>query len=179
MCFQVDQEFQQNEIKELKKTFLLEMFSTKVCGGKAFAAEQKIHKLKRRISKLRGIKNKSKPITPTMLLKKSTDNVNKIKSAKYGYLPDYNEKRSLSSEQFRIVFNFEQIKKSKQVSKRKSLKVLCARKTKKLRENLDIGQNILPMAERIKKKSATGKFYKSSVLNISYSNKQRPFVISN
>ena len=34
----VDQEFQQNEIKQLNKKFSVEMFSTKVRGGKEFAA---------------------------------------------------------------------------------------------------------------------------------------------
>ena len=41
MRLQVDLEFQQNEIKKLNKKYNVEMFSTKIRGGKAFAAEQK------------------------------------------------------------------------------------------------------------------------------------------
>ena len=55
----------------------------------------------------------------------------------------------------------------------------CIRaKRKKPRENLDIGKNILLLAEGIKKKSVPGKFYKSSAQNISYFNKERLFAIS-
>ena len=82
MRLQVYQEFEQNGIKQLNKKSLIEMFTTKVRDGKAFAAEQKICELRKRISKLNLIKNKSKQVTPTMLIKKLTDNTNKTKSAK-------------------------------------------------------------------------------------------------
>ena len=42
MRLPVDLEFQQNEIKKLNQKYKVEMFSTKIRGGKAFAAEQKI-----------------------------------------------------------------------------------------------------------------------------------------
>ena len=107
--------------------------------------------------------------------------MSKTESAKCGYLPDYIEKQSLSSERFRISFNFDRVKKSKQVSHRldKYKKVLYSCKKEKLRENLDIDENVLLLADGIKKKSALGKFYKNSVQNISYFNKGRLFVISN
>ena len=47
MRLQTDQEFQQNNIKQLNKGYDLEMYSTKLRGGKAFAAEQKIRELKK------------------------------------------------------------------------------------------------------------------------------------
>ena len=53
-------EFQKNDIKELNKKHNVEMFSAKVRGGKAFAAEQKLRELKKRVSKLNLIKSKSK-----------------------------------------------------------------------------------------------------------------------
>ena len=40
-----------------------------------------------------------------------------------------------------------------------------------------IGEKVLVLAERIKKKAAPGKFYKPSVQNISYFNKERAFII--
>ena len=60
MRLQVNLEFQKNDIKELNKKHNVEMFPTKVRGGKAFAAEQKIRELKKRVSKLSLIKSKSK-----------------------------------------------------------------------------------------------------------------------
>ena len=54
MKLQVDQEFQQVRIKDLNDLNNVEMFSTSLRGGKAFAAEQKIRELKTRIAKLAG-----------------------------------------------------------------------------------------------------------------------------
>ena len=48
---------------------------------------------------------------------------------------------------------------------------------KKLREELLIGEKVLVLAEGIKKKVAPGKFFKQSVQNISYFNKDRVFMI--
>ena len=41
MRLQTDLEFKQNQIKKLNDEFNVEIFHTKVEGGKAFAAEQK------------------------------------------------------------------------------------------------------------------------------------------
>ena len=48
-------------------------------------------------------------------------------------------------------------------------------KRKKLRESLMTGEKMLVLAERIKQKDAPGRFYKQSVENISYFNKQSTF----
>ena len=50
-------------------------------------------------------------------------------------------------------------------------------KRRKLMENLNIGEKVLVLAERIKKKSAPGKCYKQSVENISYFNIKKTFSI--
>ena len=42
MHLQMDLEINQNQIKKLNNDFNVEMFHTKVRGGKAFAAEQRI-----------------------------------------------------------------------------------------------------------------------------------------
>lgn len=65
-----DLKFQQNKIKKLNETFSVDMFPTKIRGGKAFGAEQNICKLKEGISKLKGIRSKSKVIMRAMLIKK-------------------------------------------------------------------------------------------------------------
>ena len=46
---------------------------------------------------------------------------------------------------------------------------------RKLIENLSAGEKFLVLAERIKKKSAPGKFYKQSVQKIAYFNKEKTF----
>ena len=45
-----------------------------------------------------------------------------------------------------------------------------------MRTGLSIGERVYVLAERIKKKSASGKFYKQSVQNVSYFNKEKMFV---
>ena len=50
-------------------------------------------------------------------------------------------------------------------------------KRKKLREDLMIDEKVLVLAERIKKKAAPGRFYKQSVQDISYFNKDKTFLI--
>ena len=47
MRLQTDLEFNQNKIKQLNKKFDVDVFHTKVRGGKAFAAEQKIREFKK------------------------------------------------------------------------------------------------------------------------------------
>ena len=58
MRLQTDHEFQQAEIKNLNKKFNVDMFSTSVHGGKAFAAEQKIRELKNQIFWLKALEKK-------------------------------------------------------------------------------------------------------------------------
>ena len=90
MHLQADMEFQKNNKKELNKKFNVEIFSTETRGGKAFAAEQKISELKKRIPKLNLIK--SKGITPLNLIKELTENMNKTESGKYGLSPEHIKK---------------------------------------------------------------------------------------
>ena len=61
MKLQVDQEFQQVKIMDLSDLNNVEMFSTPIRGGKAFATEQKIRELKTRIAKLASQKLKISP----------------------------------------------------------------------------------------------------------------------
>ena len=98
MKLQVNQEFQQVRIKDLNKQNNVEMFSTSLRGGKAFAAEQKIRELKTRISKLKGQKLK---ITRKKIIEISTKNMNIQPSKKYGLSPEEVESRALKSERFR------------------------------------------------------------------------------
>ena len=109
MKLQVDQEFQQVTIKDLNKQNNVEMFSTSLRGGKAFAAEQKIRELKTRISKLKGQKLK---ITRKKIIEISTKNMNIQPSKKYGLSPKEVESRALKSERFRTLYNMHRIEKT-------------------------------------------------------------------
>ena len=60
MRLQADLEIQQNKMKKLNKKFDIEMFSTNVRGGKAFAAEQNIRELKKLLLKSKNIDKQNK-----------------------------------------------------------------------------------------------------------------------
>ena len=178
MRLQVDQEFQKLKINELNKQNNVNMFTTSLRQGKAFAAKQKIRELKTRIAKLKGQKLK---LTPKKIIEISTANMNmKIKpSRKYGISPDTVENKALSSERFRTLFNMHRIDRTSKLSARMDRfdRKKDRRKKKKLRENLDVGEKVYILAERITKKSAPGKFYKQSVQNISCFNKEKIYRI--
>ena len=66
---QTDLEFKQNQIKILNDEFNVEMFHTKVWGGKAFAAEQKIREFKKVLLRSKRFeKNSNKRIRPNDLI---------------------------------------------------------------------------------------------------------------
>ena len=113
MKLQVDQEFQQVKIKDLNDLNNVEMFSTSLRGGKAFAAEQKIRELKTRIAKLHGQKLK---ISPKKIIEMSTANMNILASKEYGFSPEEVEKRALESERFRTVYNMHRLDKTNKLN---------------------------------------------------------------
>ena len=115
MRLQVDQEFQQVKIKDLNDLNNVEMFSTFLRGGKAFAAEQKIRELKARIAKLFSQKLK---MSQRKIIQMSTVNMNIRPSKKYGFSPGEVEKRALESERFRTVYNMHRLEKTNKLNLR-------------------------------------------------------------
>ena len=86
---QVDLESQQNEIKKLNKKHNVDMFSAKVRGGKAFAAKQKIRELKKLLLKSKNNDKRNKiKINPNKLIQRTTNNLNKTPTEKYGIEPE-------------------------------------------------------------------------------------------
>ena len=140
------------------------MFTTSVPGGKAFAAK-KIRELKTRVAKPSIQKLK---ISPTKITLNSAVNMNNIVGEKYGISPEEIEKRPLSNENFKTLFNFHMIEKTRQVHGRLNSydKKKYKFKTKKLRENLNTCGKVLVLAERITNKSAAGKNFRSSQCKI-------------
>ena len=121
------------------------MFTTGLRGGKAFAAEQKIRELKSRISKLKAISDKKNAKIPAVtIVKQSAENMNNVKSEKYGISPNVIKEKSLSSEKFRTLFNLKRIERSKNVWDRlgKYNRKKYAAKKKKLRENLSVSEKV-------------------------------------
>ena len=81
MRLQTDLEFQQNATKNLNEKYNVEMYSTKLREGKAFAAEQKIREFKKillkskRIIKDKGVSGER--LNPKGIIRKATSNMNK------------------------------------------------------------------------------------------------------
>ena len=176
----MDNEFLQIKIKYLNDKYNVTMFTTSIRGGKAFATEQKIREFKSSIAKLEVIFDKYNA---------KIYNSNQTTYWKYAQCKKWKicishddiEKRSLSSERFKILFNFKRIERSKKFSDRLDRydQTKYAGKKRKLHENLNIGEKVFVLAERINKKRAPDKFYKQTVQNIFYFNKKTVFQIRN
>ena len=80
MQLQVENKFQQVKIKNLHDKYGVEMFTTTVRGGKAFAAELIIIELKSKTGKLNALKMK---LLPTTIILQFSENMNNFKSNKY------------------------------------------------------------------------------------------------
>ena len=181
MRLQTDQEFQQNEIKKINLKYNIEMFSSRIRGGKAFAAEQKIRELKKVIFKTRNAyKLSKKKINSKKIIQKSVENLNKINSEKYGLPPEVIEKKTLANDVFKEVYDFYRlVKVSKDANRYERYNEQLDKKQKrKLREPLNINEKVLVLAERIKKKDAPKFLFKSTTQNIPFFNKKEVFKIN-
>ena len=180
MRLQVDLEFQQNKIKELNKKYNVDMFSTKNRGGKAYAAEQKIREFKKILFRVKKTyKRLKKRLNSAKLIKKTVQNMNNTKSVKYGFEPEIIEKRSLTDDNFREKYDFyrlNQVTKAFKRYKKHDINIDLRRK-KKLREPLTIGERVLILASRLKKKDAPGVLYKSTTENKPYFSRKQVYVI--
>ena len=181
MRLETDQEFQQNEIKKINLKYNVEMFSSRIRGGKAFAAEQKIRELKKVIFKTKSAyKLSKKKINSKKIIEKSVQNLNKINSEKYGLPPEVIEKKTLANDVFREVYDFYRLVKVTKNANRyeRYNEKLDRKQKKKLREPFNINEKVLVLAERIKKKDAPKFLFKSTTENIPFFNKKEIFKIS-
>ena len=180
MRLQVDLEFQQNKIKEINKKYNVEMFTTKNRGGKAYAAEQKIREFKKILFRIKKTyKRLKKRLNSAKLIKKTVENMNNTKSIKYGFEPEFIEKQSLTDENFKERYDFHrlnQVTKAFERYKRHDLKVDFKRK-KKLRNPLTVGERVLILASRLRKKDAPGVLYKSTTENKSFFSKKQVYIV--
>ena len=182
MTLQTDLEFKQNAIKKLNDEFNVEMFHSKVRGGKAFAAEQKIREFKKLLLKSkRFIKRKGERLRPLQVIKKAVENMNETISTKYGVSPESVEKNTLDLEdgEFnREMYDFQRIKKVDNNNYRnRKYETKKDKRRKKLRSPLYLDEKVLVLAERLKKKDALSKFFKTSTDNIPFFNREKIFRI--
>ena len=143
MRLQTDLQFKQNQILKLNDEFNVDMFHTRLRGGKAFSGEQKIREFKKILLKRKRFeKQAGRRLTPNELIKKVTQHMNDIISTKYKLTPEIIEKRSLDpkdSKYFQEIYDFMRVKKIK----------------RKLRSLLNINQKVLILAERLLAKRCT------------------------
>ena len=179
MRLQTDLEFNQNIIKKINKEHNVEMFHTKIRGGKAFVAEQKIGKFKQILNQSKRLfKRGGKRLQPNELIKKAVENMNETLSQKYDVAPETIESNSLKSEYFKRMFDFQRIKKVEETNRRQEkFAIKKDRRRRKLRPPLKIGEKVIILAERIKKKDAPSKFYKALTDNIPFFNRENIYTV--
>ena len=178
---QTDLEFSQTKIKKLNEKYNVQMFHSKIRGGKAFAAERAIRDLKKILLRSKRLNKEGKRrIKPYDLIKKATSNLNNKISVKYGRTPNDVEKKSLGDDQFREIFDIKRIYKVGLENNRQNryFEKIDKKKKKKLRSPLSVGEEVLILAARLKKKDEPGKLYKSSTENRPYFNREKVFKIS-
>ena len=178
---QTDLEFQQNEIKKLNEKYNVDTFSTKVRGGKAFAAEQKIREFKKLLFKSRKLHKATKTgrVDPRKLIRNAVQNMNKTNSQKYGLPPEGIEEKSLTDEKFREIYDFHRmVRVSKDADRYERGDIRYDNKShKELCSPLAVGEKVLTLAERLRQKDAPGNLYKSTTENMSFFNREQTFVV--
>ena len=175
---QTDLEFKQNRIIKLNEKYNVKMFSSKLRGGKAFAAERAIRDFKKILLRSKRL-NKGR-LKSYELIRKATNNLNNRKSVKYNETPNNIEKNSLEDDNYREIFDVRRIYKVGLGKDRQNryFEKIDNRKRNRLRYPLNIGENVLILASRLKKKDEPGRLYKSSTENRPYFNREKIFVIS-
>ena len=159
------------------------MFHTKVRGGKAFAAEQKIREFKKNLLRSKRFeKSRKNRIKPNDLIKKAAQNMNETISTKYQLAPETIEQRSLSpndGKYFREIYDFMRIRKIENNQMRNDKYDQQINRMKRtLRSPLNLDEKVLVLAERLKRKDVPGNLYKASTDNMPFFNRDRIFSIN-
>ena len=107
--------------------------------------------------------------------------MNNVISSKYGLAPEKIEERSLDpndGKYFQEVYDFARLRKiqNNQIRNDKYNQKIDTRK-RTLRSPLNLTEKVLVLAERLRKKNAPGRLYKSSTENMPFFNRNRIFTI--
>ena len=108
--------------------------------------------------------------------------MNNTNSQKHGFPPETVEKKALSDNIFREIYDFHRIVRvSKDAARYIRYDIRIDKKLnsrrKQLREPLTIGERVLVLAERLKKKDAPGSLFKSTTENIPFFNRNEIFIV--
>ena len=102
-------------------------------------------------------------------------------STKYELAPELIEKRSLDPKDgkyFQEIYDFMRVKKiGNNQSRNDKYNQKLDRRKRKLRSPLNVNEKVLILAERLKKKDASGNLYKASTDNIPFFNRNIIFTI--
>ena len=102
-------------------------------------------------------------------------------STKYELAPEMIEKRSLDPKDgkyFQEIYDFMRVKKiGNNQSRNDKYNQKLDRRKRKLRSPLNVNEKVLILAERLKKKDASGNLYKASTDNIPFFNRNIIFTI--
>ena len=113
MRLQIDQKFNQNEIKALNKKHDVEQYNAKLNEGHAVAAKQKIRKLNFRLKNVKRLNKISKNVfKPNEVLNKATNNMNKQPTRKYAVPANEVGKISIESEEYKLSYDIDRIRKA-------------------------------------------------------------------
>ena len=162
MRLQTNQEFNQNEIKEINKRYNVLHYNSKLNDGHTMTAEQKIRELKNRLKNFKRLLKKGK-LKPNEALRKATVNMNIFPTKKYGVPPEEVGKKSLESEEYKLDYNFKCLKKVDRDAARYwryDLK-LDKKIKKKLRSPLNAGEIVFVLSAKFKKKTLLPFFIKA------------------
>ena len=106
-------------------------------------------------------------------------NINKTKTEKYSIDPEEVERKVLSDDIFTEkfdIYRLEKVRKHAARLDRYNLKK-DTQQPRKLRDPLSIGEKVLVLAERLKKKDAPGRLYKSATQNKAFFNQNKIYII--
>ena len=165
---QTDFQFQQNEIKRLNEKYNVEMFSSLMRGGKAYAAEQKIREFRKLLFKSRKAHRQLLPALDSIqkkLMHKATTKMNNIQSQKYGDPPEAIKENATRSEKFRDIYDFCRLLKVQKIV------------TQTAERTTQSKQKSTCLSGRWKKKETPKHLYKSTKENASFFNREQMSVV--
>ena len=105
--------------------------------------------------------------------------MNKTNSEKYGVPSAEIEEKSPASSKFREIYEFHRmVRVSKDADRYEQSDIRFNKKSrKKLRSPLLVGEKVLALAKRLRKKDAPGNLYKNTTENMSFFNLQQIFIV--
>ena len=151
-------------------------------GWKSVCCEQKVRLFKKLLLRGKRLeKQYGRRLKALDLIRKVTQHMNNVNSAKCELAPETIEKRSLDpndGEYFQEIYDFMRLRKigTNQLRNEEYNEKIDGRK-RKLRSPLNLDEKVLVLAETLKKKDAPGSLYKASTENIPFFNRDRIFTI--